>query len=194
MADGDQHEVTSLLEQWSGGDQRAFEKLMPLVYDELHRIARGYMGRERKDHTLQATALVNEAYMRLVDHTRMHWKGKLHFVALAAQTMRRILVDHARGHGAEKRGADAAKVSLDRIPDLPTDAPHEVVAIDEALAALAEEDPELEKIVEMRFFGGMTSEEIAALLGVSVPTVTRRWRLARAWLYRYLCGETADGD
>ena len=184
--------MTQLLVDWSNGDQRAMEKLAPQVYNELRRLAQSYMNRERADHTLQATALVNEAYLRLVDQTRVQWRDSVHFTALAAQMMRRILVDHARSHGYAKRGGGAAKIPLDKAPEVAAENPS-VVDVDEALDALTAVDEQLAKIVELRFFGGMTNDETAEVLGVSVPTVVRRWRMAKAWLYRYMSGEDADG-
>jgi RNA polymerase sigma factor (TIGR02999 family) len=185
-------DVTSLLERWSGGDQRALDELWPLVYDELHAIAARSMRRERGDHTLQATALVNEAYLRLVDQSRVSWHSSLQFLAIAAQMMRRILIDHARRAAMAKRGGGVRAVSLEHAPEPSLERPSDILALDEALTRLAEAEPQLARIVEMRFFGGMTSEEIAEALELSVPTVTRRWRLARAWLYNQLSGEAVD--
>jgi len=191
MVQESREDVTGMLVEWSNGDEQALERLMPLVYDELHRLAGGYLRRERADHTLQTTALVHEAYMRLIDQKRIEWRGSLHFVALAAQMMRRILIDHARAHGYAKRGGGARKLSLDDAPQISMHRPAELLQLDEALEELARMDPELARIVELRFFGGLKSAEIAELIGVSIPTVTRRWRTAKAWLYRYLSG---DGD
>jgi RNA polymerase sigma factor (TIGR02999 family) len=184
--DTNRSDVTGLLVDWSNGDAQALEKLTPLVYDELHRLARRYMRAERSDHTLQATALVHEAFVRMVDQQRVQWKSTLHFTALAAQMMRRILVDHARSHEAAKRGGEIQRVSLDQSPDLAADTSPALPELDDALAALEQHDTDLAKVVELRFFGGMSNEEIASLLGVSVPTVVRRWRLAKAWLYERL--------
>ncbi len=184
---GRQGDVTLLLRQWRQGDQRAFERVSELVYDELRRMARGYLAGERSDHTLQPTALVHETYLRLVDHTAMAWEDRRHFFAIAATTMRRILVDHARGQRREKRGGDRPRVSLDDVGELPAaDRAAEVVAIDEALGRLAVEDPLKASVVELRFFGGLTNDETAAVLGVSEPTVRRHWRTAKLWLYREL--------
>ncbi len=184
---GRQGEVTVLLRQWQDGDRRAFERLSELVYDELRRMARGYLAGERCDHTLQPTALVHEAYLRLVDHQAMAWEDRRHFFAIAATTMRRILVDHARSQRREKRGGDRPKVSLDALGELAAaDRAAEVVAIDEALERLAGEDRLKASIVELRFFAGLTNDEAAALLGVSEPTVRRHWRTAKLWLYREL--------
>jgi RNA polymerase sigma factor (TIGR02999 family) len=190
MSASEGQDVTGLLIDWRDGDEAALGKLTPLVYDELYRLAERYLRRERADHTLQATALVHEAYVRLLDQRRVDWQSSLHFTAIAAQMMRRVLVDHARRHRTTKRGGDADKLSLEIVGALaaPETAP-DVLAIDEALNQLAELEPELSKIVELRFFGGLTSEEIAECLGISVPTVTRRWRMARAWVYRHLTGD-----
>jgi len=192
MAEGAAGDMTQLLVDWSNGDQRAMDKLAPQIYNELRRLAQSYMNRERSDHTLQATALVNEAYLRLVDQTRVQWRDSVHFTALAAQMMRRILVDHARSHAYAKRGGGAAKIPLDKAPEVAAENPS-VIEVDEALDALTAVDEQLAKIVELRFFGGMTNDETAEVLGVSVPTVVRRWRMAKAWLYRYMSGEDADG-
>ncbi len=182
-------DVTGLLLEWSAGDPQARDKLLPLVYDELRRLARQFMRRERADHTLQATALVHEAFVRLVDQSRVEWRNSLHFTALAAQMMRRILVDHAREKGATKRGGDLKRLPLDESADLGVQADPDLLELDGALDDLAQFDPELSRVVELRFFGGLGNEAIAELLGVSVPTVVRRWRLARAWLYDRLGGK-----
>ena len=179
-------EITRLLIAWSGGDEKALDKLMPLVYGRLRRLAASYLRQERPDHTLQTSALVNEAYLRLIAQEQVNWRDRAHFFAIAAQMMRRILVDHARHHGYAKRGGSAKnllpveldRVTIERDPD--------VIAVDEALNALAEKDPQQAKLVELRYFGGLKKEEIAEVLGISSATVTRRWRLAKAWLYRYL--------
>ena len=192
MSDSSAGDATGLLIDWSHGDDRALERLTTMVYDELHRLAAHYLRGERPDHTLQTTALVNEAYMRLIDQRRIEWRSSLQFVGLAAQMMRRILIDHARSHRSAKRGDGAQKLSLDDTPQISGHRPAELLAVDEALGELAERDPQLARLVELRFFGGLNSEEIAEVLGVSVPTVTRRWRMAKAWLYRYLSEGTAD--
>ena len=184
---GSQGEVTLLLRQWREGDQRAFERLSELVYDELRRMARGYLAGERPDHTLQPTALVHETYLRLVDHTAMAWEDRRHFFAIAATTMRRILVDHARSQRREKRGGDRPKVSLDALGELPAaDRAAEVITIDEALERLAGEDRLKASVVELRFFAGLTNDEAAAVLGLSEKTVRRHWRMAKVWLHREL--------
>jgi RNA polymerase sigma factor (TIGR02999 family) len=194
VSQADPGEVTRLLVRWSSGEEQALAELTPLVYGELRRIASRYLRKERSDHTLQATALVNEAYLRLVDQTRVDWKNSLHFMALASQMMRRILVDHARTRRYAKRGGGARPISLEAAPEVSMDAAPDLIEVDEALDRLAEVHPELARVVELRFFGGLTSEEIAKLLDLSVPTVTRRWRLARAWLYRHLSGKPQNGD
>jgi RNA polymerase sigma factor (TIGR02999 family) len=187
------HDVTALLVDWSNGDQNALDRLTPLVYDELRRLAAGQLRGERSDHTLQATALANEAYLRLVDQKRVQWRDSAHFRALAAQMMRRILIDYARKTHSAKRGGGAAKVSLDEAAEIGVSREPDVLEVDEGILELAEVEPELARIVELRYFGGLSSEQIAEVLGVSVPTVTRRWRTARAWLYRYLTGGGRDG-
>ena len=183
-ADGD---VSALLRAWSDGDQSAILALTPIVYDELHRLARHYMRRERPGHSLQATTLVNEAYMRLADYTRMQWQDRAHFFAVWAQVMRRILVEHARRHNV-KRGRGVQHVSLDDAVVVGGGEEDEtdLLALDEALVALARIDPRKVQIVEMRFFGGLTVEEIGEVLDVSTGTVKRDWRAAKAWLYREL--------
>lgn len=180
-------DVSVLLRAWSDGDQDALQALTPIVYEELHRLARHYMRRERSGHSLQATALVNEAYMRLADYRRMQWQDRAHFFAVSAQVMRRILVEHARRHNI-KRGGGVQHVSLDDVVDVGggEQAETDLVALDEALIALARIDPRKVQIVEMRFFGGLTVEEIGAVLDMSTGTVKRDWRAAKAWLHRAL--------
>ena len=182
-------DVSALLCAWSDGDQRALARLTPIVYDELRRLARYYMKRERAGHSLQTTALVNEAYMRLVDYKRMQWHNRAHFMAVSAQAMRRILVDHARRRNV-KRGADVEHVSLDAEAIIDTDRSTDFVALDVALDALAKMAPRKARVVELRFFGGLTVEETAEVLHVSSITVMREWRTAKAWLYRELTGDT----
>jgi len=186
------HEITQLLEEWSDGNQAALDELYPLVYQELHRLARRYMSRERKGHTLQTTALINEAYVRLVDQKNVHWANRSHFFAISAQIMRRILIDHARRHAYAKRGGGAQQVSLEEaatiVPDLGTN----LVRLDEALKSLAEMDPRRSQVVELRYFGGLNNEEIAGVLKVSENTVTRDWNMARAWLYQQLNERTGN--
>lgn len=179
-------EMTQLLVDWSKGDQAARDQLIPLVAQELHRIAHQHMNREGPGHTLQTTALVNEAYLRLIDQKHVRWQNRAHFFAIAAQTMRRILIDHARKHARAKRGGGAHKVSLDEVAVLSRERASEVVALDEALERLALVDPRRAQVVELRFYGGLDTNEIAEALRISPNTVTRDWNLARAWLSREL--------
>ena len=180
-------DVSALLRAWSDGDQDALQALTPIVYEELHRLARHYMRRERSGHSLQATALVNEAYMRLADYTRMQWQDRAHFFAVSAQVMRRILVDHARRHNL-KRGRGVLRVQLEDVVVMaPSQNAHiDLEALDEALIGLTRIDPRKAQIVEMRFFGGLTVEEIGEVLKVSTGTIKRDWRAAKAWLYQEL--------
>jgi len=178
------HEVTQLLVAWSDGDRAALEKLTPLVYEELRRLAHQYMSQERPGHTLQTSALVNEAYLRLIDQKNVHWQNRAQFFGIAAQMMRRILVDHARQRRYAKRGGDARQVPLDEAMIVSEERAADVVALDEALNSLAEIDPRKSQIVELRFFGGMSIEETAEVLKVSPGTVMREWTLAKAWLKR----------
>jgi RNA polymerase sigma-70 factor (ECF subfamily) len=187
-----EEDISTLLRAWSNGDQSALERLTPVVYDELHRLARRYMKGERSGHSLQTTALVNEAYMRLVDYERMQWQNRAHFFAVSAQLMRRILVEHARRHNL-KRGGGMQHVSLDEASMVDGDQDTDLVALDDALNGLARIDPRKVQVVEMRFFGGLSVEETAEVLKVSPVTVKRDWRAARAWLYRELTGGTDDG-
>jgi RNA polymerase sigma factor (TIGR02999 family) len=184
------HEVSQLLIAWSNGDQAALDRLMPLVDRELHRLAHHYMRRENAGHTLQTSALVNEAYLKLVDQKRVHWKNRAHFFALSAQLMRRILVDHARGRKYAKRGGDAQRVSFDEALAVSSARGADLVALDEALNKLAVIDPRKGKVVELRFFGGLTIEETAEALTISDVTVMREWSMAKAWLYNSLNKET----
>ncbi len=185
-------EVTQLLLDWSHGDKAALDKLMPLVYDELRRLAHHYMGRERPGHTLQTTALVNEAYLRLVDQRSVQWQNRAHFFGIASQMMRRILVDHARSLHYKKRGGDLRQVSLDEALFVSEQRAADVLALDDALTALAQFDQRKSQIVEMRFFGGLSIEETAEVLGVSPGTVMRDWTLAKAWLHREISKEDQD--
>ena len=187
-----QHEITQLLAEWSEGNQSALDELYPLVYDELHRLARRYMSRERKGHTLQTTALINEAYVRLVDQKNVHWANRSHFFAISAQIMRRILIDHARRHAYAKRGGGAQQVSLDEAVIVTSGVGSELLRLDEALKTLADMDPRRSQVVELRYFGGLNNEEIAGVLHVSENTVTRDWNMARAWLYQQLAESTAN--
>jgi RNA polymerase sigma-70 factor, ECF subfamily len=182
-------EVTQLLGDWSGGDEGALEKLIPLVQPELHRLAHYYMSRERAGHTLQTTALLNEAYLQLTDKTQPPWRNRTHFMAVAAQLMRRIMVDHARARHALKRGAGAIRVTLDETALVTEERAEGLLALDEALEKLAEFDRRRCEIVEMRYFGGLTVEEIADVLKVHPNTVMRDWRAAKAWLYAELTTE-----
>jgi RNA polymerase sigma factor (TIGR02999 family) len=179
-------EITRFLIAWGDGDQAAFEQLTPLIYDELHRLAHHYMGREQSSHTLQTTALVNEAYVRLIDWKNVRWQNRAHFLGVSAQLMRRILVDFARSRGSRKRGGGVSVVTLDDAAIVSDEKGTDLVALDEALAALAELDARQSKIVELRFFGGLSNEEVAEVLKVSEGTVRRDWSLARAWLHREL--------
>ena len=174
---------------WSNGDESALNKLMPLVYDELRRLAHRYMNREREGHTLQTTALVNEAYLRLVDQSEVHWENRTHFFAVAARVMRHILVDHAREHSRAKRGGKAPIVSLDEAATLTPERAREVLALDEALNELAKIDKRKSEVVELRYFGGLSVEETAEVLKVSPITVMRSWSFAKVWLLRELYGE-----
>ncbi len=190
-ADSRPDDVSALLQAWTGGDQRALARLTPIVYDELHRLAHYYLKREQASHSLQTTALVHEAYLRLVDYKRMQWQDRAHFIAVAAQAMRRILVDHARRRNA-KRGADVEHVSLDAEAILSVDRSNDFAALDDALNALAVRAPRKAKVVELRFFGGLSVEETAEVLRVSPVTVMREWKSAKAWLYRELAGPVAN--
>lgn len=178
--------VTELLERWNQGDEDALNQLMPLVYDELHRLARAYLRRERREHTLQPTALVNEAYLKLVRQRNIRWQNRAQFFGVAAQLMRRILVDHARANYADKRGGDRVNVSLKNIGAFGTRGEADVLALHDVLNRLEEIDPDQSRIVELRFFGGLTIEETAEVMQVSHSTVEREWRIAKAWLKREL--------
>ena len=181
--------VTELLRAWSDGDDGALEQLMPLVEEELRRLARGYMARERPDHTLQTTALVNEAFLRLTDARQVRWQDRAHFLGISARLMRRVLVDHARRRGFHKRGGGVQRVPLQDDLVRTQDPTFDVVALDRALEALANVDPRKSRIVELRFFGDLSVEETAEVLQVSPDTVKRDWRLAKLWLLRELEGE-----
>lgn len=186
MSDELQHDVTRILHEWTDGDERAPERLMPFVYDELRRLARSFLARERAAHTLQPTALVHEAYVRLVDQRSVNWQNRAHFYGIAASMMRRVLIDHARAHATEKRGGAAVHLSLDDVQVPIEQRAASLVELNEALEKLAEFDERKCKIVEMRFFGGLKDEEIAEFLGVTTRTVLRDWKKARLWLYREL--------
>jgi RNA polymerase sigma factor (TIGR02999 family) len=178
------HQITELLKAWSHGDQSARDQVLQVVYEELRRMAHHHMRKERPGHTLQTSALVHEAYVRLVDQTDVEWQNRAHFYGIAAQTMRRILVDHARARQYAKRGGDAHPVSLDEGAIVSEERTAEVIALDEALAGLAAVDQRKSQIVELRFFGGLSIEETAVVLAVSPGTVMRDWTLAKAWLRR----------
>lgn len=178
--------ITRLLVDWRGGDQAALEQLIPLVHDELRRLARRHMAHERVGHTLQATALVNEAFVRLIDVRQVKWQDRTHFFAMSSRLMRRILVDFARSKGYQKRGGDVQKVSFDEALVVTTEPGQDLVALDDALNALAAFDSRKAQVIEMRFFGGLSVEETAEALNVSVDTVMRDWKLAKAWLLREL--------
>lgn len=186
MSSDPQHEVTRILHEWSDGDTDAPERLMPLVYDELRRQARRYLSRERGSHTLQPTALVHEAYLRLVDQTRVNWQDRSHFFGIASNMMRRVLIDHARAHVSGKRGGSAVRLSIDDVHIPVEERAASLLALDEALDRFAKFDERKARIVEMRFFGGLTEEEIAEVLGISTRTVLRDWNTARLWLLREL--------
>jgi len=176
-------EVTVLLAALTRGDDGAASKLIPVVYDELRRLAGNYMRRERVDHTLQATALVHEAYLKLVEQRSVNWQSRAHFFGVAAQLMRRILIDHARGHSRQKRGGEQKKVSLDEMLVFSEQQADKLLAVDDSLNHLAKLDPRQAHVVELRFFGGLSVEEAAEVLGVSPKTVKREWSVAKAWLY-----------
>ena len=188
------HEVTRLLKAWSGGDEGALEKLTPLVYRQLHGIAQRYMAGERSGHTLQTTALVNEAYLRLVDCEKVNWQDRAHFFAVSAQLMRRILIDFARSRGYLKRGGAVAHISLDEAPSVCKEPDVNLVALDDALKALSAIDERKSRVVELKFFGGLNVEEAAEVLGISSDTVIRDWRLAKIWLLRELSRERASHE
>jgi RNA polymerase sigma factor (TIGR02999 family) len=183
-------DATQLLHAWSEGDETALEQLMPLVESELHRLARAYMRRERDGHTLQATALVNEVFLRLAHGSNPRWQNQAHFVGIAARLMRQVLVDHARARGYQKRGGDVQRVPLDNAPLITPEPNVDVIAVDRALEAFAKIDSRKSQVVELRFFGGLSVEETAEVLGISVETVKRDWRVAKLWLSRALQGQT----
>src|ERR1700760_4838534 len=186
-------DISALLRAWSDGNGSALETLTPIVYDELRRLARRYMRGERPGHSLQTTALVNEAYMRLVDYKGMQWQDRAHFFAASAQLMRRILVEHARRHNL-KRGGRVPHLSLDEAAEVGGERSADLVCLDEAMNALARQDPRKVQVVEMRFFGGLSVEETAEVLKISSITVMRDWNTAKAWLYRYLTNNKTDGN
>lgn len=183
-------DATGLLRAWNDGDESALNQLMPLIERELHRLARAYMQRERQGHTLQATALVNEVFLRLANGSTPEWRDRAHFVGIAARLMRRVLVDHARSRGYQKRGGGAQPVPLDEAMAVTSEMTIEVLAVDRALDAFAQIDARKSQVVELRFFGGLSVEETAEVLGISVETVKRDWRFAKLWLARELAGQT----
>ncbi len=186
-------DVTEILLAWSRGERAAVERLMPLVYRELHALASSYMRRENSGHTLQATALVHEAYLRLIDQERVEWRNRAHFFAVAAHMMRRILVDHARRRRAARRGGGQPTVTLTEVAgDLMVTSATDILAVDQALTALAAIDGDKCRLVELRYFAGLSNAEIAEVMGVSTATLARQWRIARAWLYRHLHQEVVD--
>ncbi len=191
MSDELQHEVTRILHEWSDGDEDAPARLMPFVYDQLRRQAKNYLAKERGEHTLQPTALVHEAYLRLVDQRSVSWQNRAHFYGIAANMMRRILVDHARAHATGKRGGAVIRLSIDDVQIPLEQRATDLIALDEALEKLAAFDERRSKIIEMRFFGGLNDDEIAEALNVSRRTVLRDWKTARLWLYRELAEFTA---
>lgn len=188
MSPNSDNGATELLRAWTQGDGSALDRLMPLVYDELHRLAQRYMRQERPDHTLQATSLVNEAYLRLIDVNHVEFRNRAHFLALASQMMRRILVEFGRNRHRQKRGGGAVRLSLDEVLELPASTAPDVVALSDALNGLATFDARMSQVVELRFFGGLTVEETAQVLTVSPETVMRDWKTAKAWLLREIKG------
>ena len=183
--------LTQLLSAWSNGDKAALEQLMPMVYQELRRLAARHLAHEREGHTLQATALVNEAYLRLIDQKRVQWQNKAHFLGIAAQMMRRILVDYARARRYAKRGGGASVVSLDEAANLSVERASDLIAVHDALTRLSELDARKGRVVELRFFGGLSVEETAKVLDISANTVLREWKTAKAWLHRELSDPVA---
>ena len=181
------HEITQMLQEWSSGKREALNELLPLVYGELHRQAANYLRRERKNHTLQTTALINEAYLKLIDQRDVNWESRTHFFAIAAQAMRRILVDHAKTKHREKRGGNDVKISLEKIELISSDENLvDLIALDEALTRLFAKDEQQSRIVELRYFSGLSLEETAEVLGISRTTAARDWAMAKAWLHREL--------
>jgi len=189
MPEDGKGEVTQLLERWAHGDRAAFETMAGVVHRELRQIAEAYLRRERPGHTLQPTALVNEAYMKMLDITQVSWQNKAHFIGVAANQMRRILVDHARNHNAQKRGGEFQILTLNEEIDKADEESTDLIALDDALNELAKMDPVKAKIVELRYFGGLSTTETAEVLGVSPITVKRHWKLTKAWLYGQLSGQ-----
>ena len=186
-------EVTQMLLDWSDGNKEALDRLMPLIYDELRRLARHYMRRERRGHTLQTTALVNEAYMRLIDQRSVQWQNRVHFFSVAARMMRRILIDYARSRQVAKREGELRKVSIDEAATIAHEPDASLIAIDDALTSLEALDPRKVQVIELRFFGGLTIDETAAALNTSHATIERDWTTARAWLYREVSRSELSG-
>jgi RNA polymerase sigma-70 factor, ECF subfamily len=193
LADSSSHEITQLLQAWCHGSSEALDRVLPLVYDELHRAARRQMARENAEHTLQATALINEVYLRLVNFPDVNWQNRAHFFAVCSKLMRRILTDMARSRLAQKRGGGAAEVMFDEARFGSDDPSSDVLALDEAMDRLAAFDPRKSRVVELRFFGGLSVEETAEVLNISQETVLRDWRMAKVWLLRELTPERRDG-
>lgn len=193
MPSSSQGEATRLLQSWNKGDTGALDRLIPLVSDELRSLAAQYLRRERPNHTLQPTALVNEAYLRLIDQREVHWQSRAHFVGVAAQMMRRILVDHARHRDRVKRGSGQQRVSLDEALTISNERTEGLIALDEALTALAALDARKSRVVELKYFGGLSVDEMAEVLQVSTMTVMRDWKMAKAWLYQRVTENAADG-
>ena len=184
MSEQAPNEITRMLIELTDGNRDVVDQILPHIYDELKRLASSYLRRERSDHTLQPTALVHEAYMKLIDQKRVHWQNRAHFFGIAAQVMRRILLDHARKHQAGKRGGEVEKLPIEEeILVVSHDKSAELIALDDALQELAKLDEQKAKVVELRYFGGLSIEETAEVMGVSVPTINRQWRMAKAWLY-----------
>lgn len=189
MLSSENRDITKLLVEWSDGSSEALDELMPLVYDELHRMAKHYMSNQPPHHTLQATALINEAYVKLSDKKEKVWQDRAHFFAIASTAMRHILVDHARTRNAGKRGGRTQVVSLDDVAEISSERASEMVALDDALTLLSAEDERKGRVVELRYFGGLSIEETAGVLKISPETVVRDWRFSKAWLLRELSGE-----
>jgi RNA polymerase sigma factor (TIGR02999 family) len=183
MADSP-HDLTELLIQWSNGNEEALKDLMPLVYGQLRRVAAGYLRHERPNHTLESAAVVNEAYLRLIDQRKVHWENRAHFFGIAAHIMREILVDHARSRQTAKRGRGVERLEIDEVVDQAQQRSVDLIALDEALSALEKLDPQKSRVVELRFFGGLSIEETAEVMGLSAATVKRHWVLAKGWLHR----------
>jgi RNA polymerase sigma-70 factor, ECF subfamily len=193
MSERPPDDITQMLIELTDGNHEVVDQILPRIYDELRRLAGSYLRRERSDHTLQPTALVHEAYMKLIDQRNVRWQNRAHFFGIAAQVMRRILMDHARKHLAEKRGGEAEKLPLeDEILVVSHGRSAELLALDEALERLGAMDPQKAKIVELRYFGGLSIEETAEVIGVSVPTINRQWRMAKAWLYSEISGDKSS--